>query len=167
MPVLLDQDGWVLHRARDADLEMLMGWFSNAADVTVWGGPRFRYPFTRESFVEDSHWNDMDSFFLRDAQDRLQAFGQFYNRNEKINLARLIAHPGRRGQGIGKRLVSMLMAVAPQHFSLQEFSLFVYRDNAPALGCYQSLGFEIRDYPPDQLLAEECYYLTRPVTGTV
>ena len=91
------------------------------------------------------------------------AFGQVYERNNRINLARLIAHPAMRGQGLGRRLVEMLMTVGADLFQFDEFSLFVYRDNTPALECYRSLGFTVQDYPPDQSMADLCYYLTRPV----
>ena len=53
------------------------------------------------------------------------------------------------------------MQVAGDDYDMDEFSLFVYRDNLPALKLYQSVGFEIRKYPPDQMLADRCYFLTR------
>lgn len=141
-----------------------MCWVPDKQAVTVWGGPRFRFPFDRDSFKEDCHWKEMATYALYSPAGEFVAFGQYYNRHERINLARLIAHPEKRGQGIGKRFVQMLMAVAADEFELDEFSLFVYRDNAPALGCYTALGFEIQDYPEGEVFADICYYLTRPVT---
>ncbi len=161
--MLRDEQGWTLERADEATIDALMAWFGNPADVTAWGGPKFRFPFTPESFREDCHWPDMATFRLCDPDGRFCGFGQFYERNGRINLARLIVEPSRRGQGIGRRLVTMLMAVGPELLPLHEFSLFVYRNNRAALECYRSLGFEIGDYPDDQILADECYYLTRPV----
>lgn len=156
-------DGWILARAVDADTKALMTWFKDAHSVNVWGGPTFRFPFDRESFTEDCRLRELTTFALRDPDDRFCAFGQMYERDRRINLARLIAHPQMRGQGIGNRLVQMLIGVGPSLFALNEFSLYVYRDNAPALRCYRSQGFEIQDYPADQPLADDCFYLTRPV----
>ena len=161
----LDVDGWRLGRAADNDLDELMTWFDCKRSVDIWGSPKFRYPFDRESFAEDSHWHDMATFSLRSPDCVLSAFGQLYERNRRINLARLIVHPQMRGKGIGKRLTRMLMSVGEKLFSLDEYSLFVFRDNTPALECYRSLGFEIQDYPPDQVLADVCFYMTRPVAG--
>jgi ribosomal protein S18 acetylase RimI-like enzyme len=149
--------------ATDADIDELMEWFPSPGATKVWGGPKFRYPFSPESFRADCHWPAMATFVLRDSANTMAAFGQFYDRNGRINFARLVAHPDRRGEGVGRRLLTALMEVAPRYLDLDEFSLFVYRDNAPALGCYRSLGFEIQRYPADQALADECYYLTRPV----
>jgi len=140
-----------------------MTWFDDAKAVDIWGGPKFRYPFTPKSFREDCHWPEMASYSLRSPERLFCAFGQFYNRYSRINLARLIVHPRYRGQGIGRRLVTSLMRAGQRNLPLKEFSLFVYRDNLPALECYRSLNFEIADYPADEILADQCYYLTRPV----
>ena len=158
-------DAWTLQRSVESDFDDLMGWFDVAAEVSRWGGPKFRFPFTRETFLNDCHWPEMASFSLRDPADQLCAFGQLYDRNCRINLARLVVRPDRRGQGLGRRLITMLMSVGPTLYSLDEFSLFVLRDNVPALECYKSLGFEIQKYPADEDLGEECYYLTRPVAN--
>ncbi len=153
---------WQLTRADNGDMDSLMTWLSSASEVDVWGGPKFRYPFTSETFRQDCHWPEMASYCLRDADGALHAFGQFYDRNGYMNLARLIVAPEHRGRGLGKELVTRLMQVAADSLALDEFSLFVYRDNTPALRLYQSLGFEIRKYPPDQILADKCFFLTRP-----
>ena len=143
-------------------MDEIMGWLPDKHSVDIWGGPHFRYPFTRETFLEDCRWGQMASFALRDPKNGLAAFGQVYERLGRINLARLIAHPERRGQGIGKRLVILLMEQGARMLPLDEFSLYVYRDNLPAYRCYTSLGFEIHDYPEKDPLAGVCYYLIRP-----
>ncbi len=153
---------WQLTRAEEGDIDDLMTWFDSADDVDVWGGPRFRYPFDAETFREDCHWPEMETWCLRDADGAMTAFGQFYDRNGYMNLARLVVAPDHRGRRLGTELVTRLMREAADRLSLDEFSLFVYRDNAPALKLYQSLGFEIQEYPPDQILADKCFFLTRP-----
>jgi ribosomal protein S18 acetylase RimI-like enzyme len=158
-----DIEGWRLNSPTDADLDELMSWFPDGQAVAVWGGPRFRFPFDRESFKKDCHWGEMATYALYSPDGEFAAFGQYYKRIGRINFARLIAHPDKRGQGIGKRLVQMLMTAAAEQFDLDEYSLFVYRDNAPALNCYLGLGFEIKDYPEGEVFADICYYLTRPV----
>ena len=163
MTISLEIDGWCLARSTDEDFDELMTWFDNERSVNVWGGPNFRFPFDRKTFLEDCHWPDMATFCLNSEKKIMCAFGQFYERDNRINFARLIAHPHMRGQGIGRRLVTMLMTISVELFELKEYSLFVYRDNTPALKCYQSLGFEMHDYPPDESMADVCYYLTRSV----
>ena len=163
MSVQAEADQWTLVEATDSDLRELMRWFDTESAVIEWGGPVFRFPFSEETFREDCHWGKMATFRLNAPDGGFAAFGQLYKRYGRINFARLVVHPKLRGRGVGKRLVRLLMAVGPKLLPCDEFSLFVFRDNMPALGCYQSMGFEIRDYPEGAPLPDQCYYLTRPV----
>lgn len=155
--------GWQIVEVSDCDLDELMSWFQGPADVEIWGGPRFRFPFTKATFRKDCHWGRMPGFRLNLPAGEFAAFGQMYQRYGRINFARLIVHPAMRGQGVGKRLVERLIETGPKLFEADEFSLFAYRHNVAALGCYQSMGFVVRDYPKDARMADQCYYLTRPV----
>ena len=159
----LERSGWAIVEASDRDLDELMSWFPDAAAVDIWGGPRFRFPFTEATFRKDCHWGRMPGFRLNSPAGEFAAFGQMYQRYGRINFARLVVNPGMRGQGVGKRLVELLIETGPQLFQADEFSLFAYRHNAAALGCYQSMGFVVRDYPEGARMADQCYYLTRPV----
>ncbi len=157
----LQDDGWILREAIAADIDDLMLWFPVYEDVHIWGGPSFRFPFTRETFFKDIYWEKMASFCLIDPSNRFAAFGQLYERNSRIHLARLVAAPEMRGRGVGRRLIEMLMTAGQAMFPSDEFSLFVFRENKPAYECYKSLGFEVTDYPDDMPHADACYYLTR------
>ena len=154
-------DGWKLVEATENDLREMMSWFSDAQSVNEWGGPSFRFPFTRETFHEDCHWGKMATFRLSDPDGRFAAFGQLYQRYGRINLARLVAHPSMRGRGVGKRLIALMLVAGPKLLPCKEFSLFVFRDNIRALECYRSMGFVIREYPSGAPLRDKCYYLTR------
>lgn len=149
----------------DADFDILMSWFPTATDIERWGGPEFEFPFTGASFRRDCHWPDMASYSQRDSSGDLLAFGQFYNRDGHINLARIGVRPDVRGHGIGRQFVSRLMAAGYEELQLPAFSLYVYRDNQAALRCYRSLGFSVRPYPERDQLADVCYYMIRPAAG--
>ena len=161
----VSEDGWTLRKTTNSDIEELMGWFPDAASVDIWGGPGFRFPFTRESFLEDCHWDVMRSFSLVDPDGHMAAFGQIYNRHDRGHLARLITNPAMRRQGAGTRLIKLLMRVAGEQFRFDECSLFVYRHNEPAYRCYVGLGFKVQDYPDDAKMADKCYFLTRALTN--
>jgi ribosomal protein S18 acetylase RimI-like enzyme len=152
-----------LNAVTELDIAQLMSWFPTERSVNLWGGPKFRYPFTPKSFHEDVRWREIDTFRLVGSSGELLAFGQFYERHGRINLARLVVDPNRRGQGLGKQLVALLMDRGREKFPLGEFSLYVYNDNLTARACYVSMGFEEIDYPPDDELADSCTYMTRPV----
>jgi ribosomal protein S18 acetylase RimI-like enzyme len=152
-----------LNVATEADINNLMSWFPTERSVDLWGGPKFRYPFTPETFHEDVHWRDMDSYCIVDSSEELLAFGQFYERHGRINLARLVVSPDRRRQGVGKQLVRLLMEQGRRSIPRQEYSLYVYKDNHAAKACYADLGFEEDEYPEDDEMADSCLYMTRPI----
>lgn len=156
-------DGWTLKAPDLPDIEQLMRWFPDAHAVANWGGPKFRFPFTRRTFVEDCRLGDMTSYCLRDPDDKMTAFGQHYPRYGRAHLARLVTDPARRRQGAAKRLISMIIDAAAQSGEFTEASLFVMRDNQPAYRCYRALGFSVQDYPDDAAMKDQCYFLTRAV----
>lgn len=157
-------NGWVLTPASDADFDELMSWFPDAASVNIWGGPKFRYPFTSETFREDCHAGEMASFSLRNAGRQFAAFGQAYERDGRGHLARLVSNPGLRRQGAGRQLIDSMIAALEQSHDYDEYSLFVYRDNLPAYRCYLSLGFVVQDYPEGAPMPDACYFLMRETT---
>ncbi len=154
-------DDWTLRAAVEADVDTLMRWLPQDAEIRNWGGPSFRYPFTRESFFEDIHWERMASYGLVDAAGALVGFGQVDERDGRIHLARLVIDPTCRGVGAGRQLTGLLMDAGRALYAHDEFSLFVYRANEPAYRCYRSLGFEVAEDPPGIPHADVCDFLTR------
>lgn len=156
------RDGrWTLAPAVDADFDELMTWFPDADSVDIWGGPRFRYPFSRSTFRADCRIDLMASYALQRRDGMLAAFGQSYERDGRGHLARLVSNPSMRRQGAGKQLIRMIMAALEDMHDYDEYSLFVYRHNLPACRCYQSLGFRVAPYPDDAPMADRCHFLTR------
>ena len=114
---MLSDNAWILGETAESDIDQLMTWFPDADATRIWGGPDFRHPFNRHSFAEDIYWGRMATFSLHSPCGELAAFGQIYERLNRINLARLAVKPTMRGQGIGRRLMEMLMTLGPQMFS--------------------------------------------------
>lgn len=150
---------FVLDTVASDDVDEVMGWFGDAASVDIWGGPAFRFPFTRETFHEDCRWQDFSTYCMR-GNEQLLAFGQLGERYRRAHLARLIANPTMRGQGIGKQLIMLMLDKAREAYDHTECGLFVYKHNRPAYHCYRSVGFEVQNYPDDAPMPDECLYLT-------
>ncbi len=153
---------WSLDAACESDIDELMTWFPDRHSVDIWGGPGFRFPFTHKTFYADCRWQDFSSFCLRNSENEFTAFGQLGERYHRSHLARLIVNPRMRGQGVGRKLLEMMIAVARREQDYAEIALFVYKDNEPAYRCYLALGFEVQDYPDDAPMPDKCVYLTQP-----
>ena len=154
---------WSLKSACAADIDELMTWFPDAHSVDIWGGPKFRYPFDSETFRADCRWHEFSSFCLRNSANEFAAFGQLGSRYGRSHLARLVANPCMRGQGVGRRLMEMMIEAARKEQDHPEIALFVYKDNEPAYRCYLALGFVVQESPDGAPMLEKCFYLTRPV----
>lgn len=154
---------WSLDRVDAADIDELMSWFPDARSVDEWSGPKFPFPFDRQSFHAGCCWQEFASYGLRNVSEELAAFGQLGSRYGRSHLARLVSNPAMRRQGVGRRLLESLIDVARREQDYAEVGLFVYRNNIPAYHCYRSVGFEVQDYPEGAPYPDLCYYLTRPI----
>ena len=128
-------------------VDSLKNWFMDDMAAASWGGPAMRFPFTSESFLEDIHWGKMPAWSVVGSNGVLQAFGQYYPRDQRCHLARLAVAPDVRGQGIGQAFIGLLMNRGMLELGVSACSLFVAMNNATALVCYQKLGFEYADWP--------------------
>lgn len=137
-----------LRTATEADLTTLKSWFQDQNTARRWGGPDLRFPFRDEEFKQDIHWRQMATYVLTD-QTHMIGFGQCYERNNRHHLGRLVVAPHHRGQGLGQQLIKLILRAVQLQQHRRESSLFVYRDNQPALHCYEQLGYQPTPYPED------------------
>ena len=141
-----------------AYLPELMTWFPDAEQCRTWGG-EFRFPFTPESFREDSKIDEIASWALVDDDAALAAFGQCYVRIERCHFGRLAVSPRMRGRGLGTRLIRDLTAWGLAEYGSRELSLFVNKNNVAAHRLYLRLGFREVPYPgePTPFMANSRY----------
>jgi len=141
-------------------IDHLMPWFTSEQQVTIWAGPNFSFPFSKESFLQMIKWQELTSFSLVNDSGELLAFGQFYQRLNCCHLGRLVVNPLMRGKGLGKTLVNELSLKGMENLKLVKLSLFVLADNKAALSLYLSLGFSLQTYP-DNIDLTNCLYLVK------
>lgn len=147
-----------LAEVSDVHLVQLMSWFENEAQLTMWSGPNFRYPFTESTFKKDLKLSTLSSYSLLSPQGELLAFGQYYLREKRCHLGRLVVNPVKRGQGIVATLIAKLTVKGKEHLQVNTCSLFVFEDNSNAIHAYQRLGFKQSEYPTDMPLID-CIYM--------
>ncbi|WP_416306033.1 GNAT family N-acetyltransferase [Neptunicella sp. SCSIO 80796] len=141
-------------------LSQMMNWFTSQQQTYQWGGPEFPFPFTAETFRQGLKLDELNSFALQDDNRQFVAFGQFYLREGRCHLGRLVVSPDQRGRGLGKLLVEQLIKKGRAQLQVSECSLFVLKDNHNALQLYLSLGFILADYPKPMPI-EDCFYMVK------
>ncbi|QHJ10895.1 hypothetical protein FX988_01117 [Paraglaciecola mesophila] len=147
-----------LVKSSDIHLIELMSWFEDEAQIVMWSGSGFCYPYDLGTFKQNLKLTSLPSFSLVSPQGALQAFGQYYLREQRCHLCRLVVNPANRGLGIVATLIANLAARGKEEFKVNSCSLFVFNDNISAIRAYQKLGFVQTQYPTDMPLAG-CTYM--------
>jgi ribosomal protein S18 acetylase RimI-like enzyme len=134
-----------LRDAEAPDLLPVLSWVFNEQECLMWGGPKIRYPATRDTAWSDMEASKENAYVLVDATPAVIGFGQVLPRGDKcLHLARLIVDPRLRGQGIGRDLCIALMNIGAAKHHAEWFTLNVYETNGAAVQLYRSLGFEVK-----------------------
>ena len=100
----------------------------------------------------------LHSYSLIAGANTVLAFAQYYLREGKCHLGRLVVNPAFRRQGLITELICRLCELGKAEFAVDTCSLFVFTYNTWALNAYQKLGFQVADYPEDIPL-ENCVYI--------
>jgi aminoglycoside 6'-N-acetyltransferase len=137
-----------------ADSGTVAGWARTPAEARLW--------CSRETVVaaDVTAWSaagDVSAYALREA-GALVGYGEVWVDDEEreAELARLIVDPDRRGRGLGRTLVRLLLERA--RLAYPDVFLRVHPANAAALRCYVAAG--LRRVPPG---AEAAFNAGQPV----
>jgi len=148
-----------LKTVNDQQLKQVLSWFTTPRELLYWGGPDLTFPPEIQRFKTESRFAKSQSFVLCDGA-QLLAFGQLYNRLNRIHLGRLVVAPEHRGRGVGEVLIRQLIEQGRQLLGLQDASLFVLSDNVPAMKLYQRLGF-VKTLYPKPIPLENCLFMIK------
>lgn len=127
------------------DARLVAGWVNCAEELLVFAGPKLTFPLDPRALLDTA----ADGWQLRSlcVDGELVATGSFILRDEAIHLGRLLVDPQRRGQGLGRVLVTELLAHArlhsPEPARCLRATLNVFANNLPARRLYESLGFRV------------------------
>ena len=133
-----------LRATEPSDYDTIATWIQDAVSCSRWAGPLVPFPFSARELPELLSAKGGSSYSLAAGNNRCIGFGQFWViRQRSVHLGRIIISPEARGVGTGRLLCKKLIAKAIQETDAARVTLRVYRDNAPALSLYSSLGFAI------------------------
>lgn len=127
----------------------IVAWPQSVEEARWWAGPRTAWP-PHPSVMERWHADpEVHPHVLID-RGALIGYGELWADAEEreVELARLIVAPERRGQGVGRRLVGLLLENA-RHTGYPYAFLRVFPENRAGIACYLKSGFE-QVCPADQ-----------------
>jgi RimJ/RimL family protein N-acetyltransferase len=132
-----------------AEAPTLMNWFASEREVVQWGGPRVRFPLDDEqlrAIVDESQTEPATRLCWMARRDReLIGHAQLALdwRNGTASIGRVAIAPERRGQGLARPMVELVLAAAFALDDIERVELGVYSWNALAIATYKRLGFQV------------------------
>lgn len=135
-----------LVKADKSHMSDVISWLGSADEMLLWGGPGLIFGLDALAFAEQIKLDSVSSCSLISEKQKVIGFGQYYERLERIHFGRIGIAKDERGKGLSNVLMSLLIDCATENDN-RELSLFVMKDNEPAIRCYSRLGFVVADYP--------------------
>ncbi|MBB1593010.1 GNAT family N-acetyltransferase [Achromobacter sp. UMC46] len=129
------------------DFPLLASWFSTLPEVVQWGGSHLSYPLTQADMADmlaqgqSSPPSRRCWMVCRDGAPVGHAQLAYDWRDGNARLGRVAIAPAKRGQGLARPMVTLMIDEAFQTPGIERLELNVYLFNTPAIRTYQALGF--------------------------
>ena len=145
---------------KKSDADNIISWLNNEDIFSLWGGERFgQFPITSD-IINDKYFNNNgdcvedDNFYPLTAVDDNGPVGHFiirYINGDKsiLRFGWVIVDDKRRGQKIGKEMLSLGLNYAFNILKGDKVTIGVFENNLPALNCYLSCGFHKTEVDKD------------------
>ncbi|HZP20821.1 MAG TPA: GNAT family protein [Bauldia sp.] len=136
-----------LRPLRAADADVISAWFAGPAELAQWAGPETDFPLTRshlETWIgERAGPRPRTCYAAVDADDMPFATFQLVDdrRNRMVRLARFGVAPERRGRGLGRALLKLILERAFVEMGAHRVELGVSSENSRARELYERAGF--------------------------
>lgn len=100
----------------------------------------FAEPWTRGLFLRELKLPFSTAVVARRADGVVAGYVCWWRVGDEIHLLNLAVHPEHRRQGLGRRLLGLLLSAA-EEAGMKRVTLEVRQDNLPALALYEAHGF--------------------------
>ena len=130
------------------DFSRLIRWIDTPALLTQWGRWKFRFPLDNaqlDDYLRDTS-TEPPTRRIYKALRSDQVVGHvelngISRENGTASICRVFVDPECRRVGIARAMVRQVLQIAFEEVGLRRIDLQVYDFNAPALACYERLGF--------------------------
>ena len=123
----------------------LINWVKDEETMLNFAGLGFQYPLTDQQLSDYiNNYPQLLLFIGLDQESNPVAYGEVIpQENNSARLGHLIiGESENRGQGLGKKLIQLLIAEAKKHLLISRMDLFLLEGNQPAQNCYLNYGFQ-------------------------
>ena len=136
----------ILRNFKKEDAPISLGWIKNKTDLRKWSADRYRdYPATPDEMAQLYAPDNMTPLTAEDENGNIIAHIAIripdIANHKAVKLGFIIVDDSLRGKGYGKELIRKTIDYARKNLNATSISLGVFKNNPPALHCYESVGF--------------------------
>jgi RimJ/RimL family protein N-acetyltransferase len=130
---------------RDTDAQALLTWAGSADELLQWAGPVFTFPLDQRQLADYAAGRHRHRRLISAVSMSGEVLGHLELRilreHNLGKIGRVAVAPHARGAGIATQMLRWLTALAFEELGLHRLELLVFSFNAPALACYERIGF--------------------------
>ncbi len=132
------------------DGRFLINWLTEERQMHMWCGDHFIFPLTEEQM--NGYYKEMEEderswgFTVLDQSGTPAGSFKMTRADydaESIHLGFIVIDPKRRGQGLGREMVSMAVNYGVRLLGMKRITLKVFENNPGARRCYEKAGFAV------------------------
>ena len=136
----------IIRTFKKEDAPIILGWIKNKTDLRKWSADRYRdYPATPDEMAQLYAPDNMTPLTAEDENGNVIAHIAIripdIANPKAVKLGFIIVDDSLRGKGYGKELIRQTIEYARKNLNATSISLGVFKNNPPALHCYESVGF--------------------------
>lgn len=136
----------IIRTFKKEDAPIILGWIKNKTDLRKWSADRYRdYPATPDEMAQLYAPDNMTPLTAEDENGNVIAHIAIripdIANPKAVKLGFIIVDDSLRGKGYGKELIRQTIDYARKNLNATSISLGVFKNNPPALHCYESVGF--------------------------
>ena len=136
----------IIRTFKKEDAPIILGWIKNKTDLRKWSADRYRdYPATPDEMAQLYAPDNMTPLTAEDQNGNIIAHIAIripdIANPKAVKLGFIIVDDSLRGKGYGKELIRQTIDYARKNLNATSISLGVFKNNPPALHCYESVGF--------------------------
>ena len=136
----------ILRKFRKEDAPIILSWIKSKTDLRKWSADRYHdYPALPDEMAQLYVPDNMTPLTAEDEEGNIIAHISIripdIAKPQAVRLGFIIVDDSLRGKGYGKELILQTIEYARKNLNATSISLGVFKNNPPALHCYESAGF--------------------------
>ena len=138
-----------LHPYQPDDAPCIVSWLKDEKAFDLWSAGRYSaYPLTAEAMNACLEKASADpsafAFTMTDGEGKTAGHLRMQRLSpSEVRFFANVVDDTRRGQGLGKALLTLAEQYAFETLHVSRITISVFKENAPALACYNRLGYRV------------------------